>query len=195
MRIPKTAHTSRPWRIHEIAPDFAVEDVWLLPAPGEAGDLPAFVRYMTSPDGDGEGFTGPAGWLFAIRWKLGEWFGWDKTGAGIGGWVATLRDRIPDDMRDAPRGPDSVNLPFKSIYLLDDEWAAELANKTVHGVMHIGWVEGDDGVHRAQMTVLVRPNGWFGKAYMAAILPFRYAVVYPAMMRLIGRGWANARPA
>src|SRR3712207_8155630 len=26
MRLPKTAHTSRPWRIHEIAPDFRSEE-------------------------------------------------------------------------------------------------------------------------------------------------------------------------
>jgi hypothetical protein len=28
MRLPNTAHTSRPWRIHEIARDFRLEDVW-----------------------------------------------------------------------------------------------------------------------------------------------------------------------
>lgn len=30
MRLPKTAHTSRPWLIHGIAPDFHLEDVWVL---------------------------------------------------------------------------------------------------------------------------------------------------------------------
>jgi hypothetical protein len=39
MRLPETAHTSRPWRIHEVAGDFQVEDVWALPTPGGAGDL------------------------------------------------------------------------------------------------------------------------------------------------------------
>lgn len=27
MTLPDTAHTSRPWRVHEIAPDFELEDV------------------------------------------------------------------------------------------------------------------------------------------------------------------------
>lgn len=191
MRIPKTAHSSRPWRIHEITPDFTVEDVWLLPTPGGPGDLPDFVELLTAPDKTKTGFTGPAGWLFAIRWKLGALLGWDKNDRGLGSRVPSLRDRLPDDLRTAPRGPDTATLPFKSVYLLDDEWAAELANGTCHGVMHIGWVEGDDGLHRAQMSVLVKPNGWFGKAYMAAILPFRYAIVYPAMMRLFARRWAE----
>ncbi len=34
MKLPKTAHTSRPWRVHEITKDFELEDVWELPTPG-----------------------------------------------------------------------------------------------------------------------------------------------------------------
>ena len=41
MRLPDTAHTSRPWRIHELTPDFRLEDVWALPTPGRPGRLPA----------------------------------------------------------------------------------------------------------------------------------------------------------
>jgi hypothetical protein len=48
------------------------------------------------------------------------------------------------------------------------------------------------------MAVLVRPNGVLGVAYLAAIAPFRHLVVYPLMMRGIGRVWrqsaAGARP-
>ncbi len=67
---------------------------------------------------------------------------------------------------------------------------AELGNKTVHSLMHIGWVADDSGGgYHAQMAVLTKPNGWFGKAYMAAIKPFRYALVYPMLLRSIGRQW------
>jgi hypothetical protein len=34
MRLPNNAHTSRPWRIHELTHDFRLEDVWALPTPG-----------------------------------------------------------------------------------------------------------------------------------------------------------------
>jgi hypothetical protein len=72
---------------------------------------------------------------------------------------------------------------------------AERANRTVHSVMHIGWVADEDGGYHGQMAVLVKPNGWFGAAYMAAIKPFRYLFVYPALMRWIERGWqASASP-
>ena len=80
-------------------------------------------------------------------------------------------------------------LPFNSVYLLDDEFAAEVANRTVHGVMHLGWVPDGSGGYRGQMAVLVKPNGPLGNAYMAAISPFRHLIVYPALMRQIERDW------
>ena len=55
--------------------------------------------------------------------------------------------------------------------------------------MHLGWVSDGTGGYRGQMAVLENPNGLFGKAYMAAIKPFRHLIVYPALMRMIGREW------
>src|SRR5436305_409752 len=83
--------------------------------------------------------------LWAIRLRLGALFGWDDVADGPGSRAPTLRDRLPADLRDAPRGPDFGTLPFSSLYLLDDEWAAEIANRTMHGVMHLGWVPDDNG--------------------------------------------------
>jgi hypothetical protein len=102
--------------------------------------------------------------------------------------VPTLRDRLPADLRETPR-PDFRALPFTSLYLLDDEFAAEIANRTMHGVMHLGWVPDGTGGYHGQMAVLVKPNGLFGTAYMAAIRPFRHLIVYPAAMRQIEREW------
>ncbi|MFI9150137.1 DUF2867 domain-containing protein [Streptomyces sp. NPDC053367] len=194
MRLPRTAHTSRPWRIHEIAGDFHVEDVWDLPTPGGPDDLRHLVRQITEGAGDGIAADAPAyRALFAIRWKLGALLGWDKPGAGVGGRVRSLRDRMPPDLREAPRGPDPRAIPFRSLYQLHDEWAAEMANRTVHAVMHIGWVPDGKGGHHGRMAVLVKPNGPFGAVYMAGIKPFRYVGVYPALLRGIGRAWqANA---
>jgi hypothetical protein len=96
---------------------------------------------------------------------------------------------LPADLRDAPSGPQSDTLPFTSLYLLEDEWAAEIANRTVHGVMHIGWVADQAGGYRGQMAVLVKPNGLLGTGYMAAIRPFRHYIVYPPIMQQIERAW------
>ncbi|WP_328928281.1 DUF2867 domain-containing protein [Streptomyces sp. NBC_00190] len=188
MRLPKTAHTSRPWRIHEIAGDFRVEDVWALPTPGGPDDLAHLVDQFAQ--GKGEPIDSPVGRaLFAIRWKLGALFGWDKPEDGVGGRLSTLRDRLPADLREGSRGPDLTAVPFTSVYQTHDEWAAEMGNRTVHGVMHIGWVPDGAGGYRGQMAVLVKSNGLFGALYMAGIKPFRYLGVYPALLRGIGRGW------
>ncbi|MEU7144659.1 DUF2867 domain-containing protein [Nocardia sp. NPDC046473] len=132
--------------------------------------------------------------LFAIRWKLGALFGWDKPGTGINTRVQSLRDRLPADLRDAPPGPDFQSVPFHSVFLTGNEWAAEIANRTVHAVMHIGWVPDETGGYRGQMAVLVKPNGLFGKLYLAAILPLRYLLVYPALLRTMAHAW-QAQPA
>jgi hypothetical protein len=188
MRLPDTAHTSRPWRIHELTRDFRLEDVWALPTPGAPDDFPRLVQQFASAD-PSESLPGAARTLWAIRSKLGELLGWDAPETGVGSRVATLRDRLPADLRDGPSGPAFDALPATSLYLLDDEWAAELANRTVHGVLHLGWVPDEKGGYRGQMAVLVKPNGLFGTAYMAAIRPFRHLIVYPPLMRQIERAW------
>jgi hypothetical protein len=188
MRLPNTVHTSRPWRIHELTRDFRLEDVWALPTPGGPDDFSRLVQLIASAD-PSQFSSGAVRTLFAIRWKVGELLGWDDPDAGLGSRVPTLRDRLPVDLRDAPSGPDFDALPFTSLYLTGDEWAAEIANRTVHGVMHIGWVPDQTGGYHGQMAVLVKRNGLLGTGYMAAIAPFRHLIVYPPMLREIGREW------
>jgi hypothetical protein len=197
MRLPNTAHTSRPWRIHELTRDFRLEDVWALPTPGGPDDFPRLVQDFprlvrgVSSGSPAEGSSRAARMLWAIRWKVGGLLGWDNPDAGLGSRVPTLRDRFPVDLRDAPSGPDLHR--FTSLYLLDDEWAAEIANRTVHGVMHIGWVPDANGGYRGEMAVYVKPNGLLGTGYMAAIAPFRHLIVYPSMMRQMERAWRPLR--
>ncbi len=188
MRLPNTAHTSRPWRIHELTSDFRLEDVWALPTPGGPDDFPSLVSQFAAGD-TAQSPSLAARTLFAIRWKVGERLGCDDPDGGLGSAPPTLRGRLPVDLRDGPAGPVFATLPFTSLYVLDDEWAAEAANRTMHGVVHMGWVQDDTGGYRGQMAVLVKPNGLLGEAYMAAIRPFRHRIVYPSLMRQIERTW------
>jgi hypothetical protein len=194
-RIPNSAHTSRPWRIHELTDDFQLEDVWSLSTPGGPDDLPRLVQGIAAGD-PSRGPSRASRALWGIRRKLGDLFGWDDPEAGLGSRVPTLRSRLPADLRDAPCGPAFDSLPFSSLYLLDDEWAGEIANRTVHGVMHLGWVPDGSGGYSGQLAVYVKPNGPLGTAYMAAIRPFRHLIIYPAMTREIERAWrADSGPA
>lgn len=192
-RLPASAHLSRPWRVHQIAPDFDLEDVWLLPGTARPADFPRMVDLVTGIDPSHSG-SRIADALWAVRWKLGELFGWDDEDAGLDARVATLRDRLPADLSAGPRGPAPSAVPFRPLFLTADEYAAEIANRTVHGVLHLGAVPDPDDTDaiRVQLAVLVKPNGLLGRAYLTAIRPFRHLVVYPALMRHGQTLWERA---
>lgn len=190
-RLPYTEHTGRPWRIHEITPDFRVEDVWAFRTPGAGpDDFPAMLAALQAAGGP-EGAPPLARFLFAVRSKLAALFGWDAPQHGVGGRVRSLRERLPPDLRQAPPDPDLDGIPFANLYQLGDEFAQELVIKTLHTVCHLGWVPTAGGDYELRMAALVKPHGLFGHLYMAAIKPFRYLIVYPAMTRQWERAWRD----
>ena len=78
-------------RIHEIAGDFTVEDVWALPTPGGPDDLDRLVRQLAGGDRTGTPVPGAIPrLLFTLRWKLGALPGWHGPGSSVGsrGWQA-----------------------------------------------------------------------------------------------------------
>jgi hypothetical protein len=189
MRLTDTEHTSRPWRLHELTPDFLVEDVWAFRTPGAGpDDFPAVLAALGAAGGLNQN-PPLVRFLFAVRWKLGAVFGWDRPDAGLASRVESLCDRLPPDLRQDATGAAMPNIPFTMVYELHDEHAIELANNTVHGICHLGWVPADNGGYELRMAVLVKPNGLFGRLYMAAIKPFRYLIVYPALTRKWERAW------
>lgn len=205
MRLPNAAHESRPWRIREIVSDFTLEDVWALPVQGGADDFETLLEMMaTSDPADAESL--PTRLLWNLRDRLGKWFDLGRIsapassdrggGAGKlpipGRSETSLAKRLPDDLRDTASDLHFASLPFVPLFRTDDEFAAEVSNQTVHGVMHLAWVDQGAGHYQGQMAVYVKPRGLFGKGYMALIKPFRYWIVYPALMRQTKRQW-NAR--
>ena len=188
MRLPKSAHTSQPWRIHELIPDFTLEDVWALPTPGDREDFPRLVSEFFAGDFP-RNAPPPVRLLWAARSRIGALLGWDDQGDRVGSRVPSLRDRLPTDLHSTPHDPEFDIQPFTLIYQVADEWAAELANRTVHAVLHLGWVSDGDGGYCGQLAVLVKPNGLLGVGYLTLIKPFRYLVVYPALLRGLERRW------
>ena len=189
--LDKSEHTSRPWRIHDLTKDFRVLDVWALPTPGGPDDFAQLVKLWSTFD---PGRSSPiVRGLFAARWTIGRLLGLDKPQTGLGSRVPTLRDRLPADLRGDPTELRTDGYPFVPLYVTADEFAAEIANQTVHGVMHVGWVADAAGGYRGQMAVLVKPNGAFGIGYLMAIAPFRHLIVYPLMLRDIAHAW-DERP-
>ena len=199
-RLPNEVHESGPWRIREIVPDFILEDVWALPVSGDAGDMTALLDLMSSVSpADLESWPARALWRF--RDLLGKWFDLGRISAPADGsgdadalpipgtTETSLAGRLPDDLRGTAADLDFDSLPFVPLFLTDTEFAAELSNRTVHGVMHLAWVDQGDRCYQGQMAVYVKPRGRLGKQYMAFIAPFRHWVVYPALLRQIERAW------
>ena len=196
MRLPNAEHAAHPWVIAQIAPDFELIDAWALPAQGGRDGFGALLEVMAGLDGaNAESALTRA--LFRVRHQLGAWFGWDDAARRLpvpGCTETTLSQRLPADLRGSATGLDLGPAGFTPLYRTGNEWAGELSNGTVHAVLHLAWVEQGEGRHRGQMGVYVKPRGKLGAMYMALIRPFRHLIVYPALMRQIGRAW-QARPA
>jgi len=183
-------------------PDFTLEDVWALPVEGGAEDFSALLEMVGSLN-PASADSRATRFLWELRDRLGAWFNLGRievaadgvpnaraTELPIPGTEETsLTGRLPDDLRDTAANVDFGSLPFIPLYRTDVEAAAELSNQTVHGVVHLAWVDQGDGRYQGQMSVYVKPRGLFGRGYMALIKPFRYLIVYPALMRQFERAW------
>ncbi len=206
------------WRISELAHDFELMDTWVLPATGrleEFGDMCDIVLDPSPSKGSSSSRGQRAtAWvsdqLFTIRYKLGELLGWDddvNTLAIPGCAETSLRERLSveeelelahweqahhtEDSMDDQSSASSMDLAFKPILRSETEFASELSNNTVHAVMHLGWVQQGPNSYRGQLRVYVKHRGRLGKPYMTAIAPFRHYLVYPVMMKRIGRAWQD----
>lgn len=203
MRLPNAEHESSPWRIHELVPDFTLEDVWALPMRGGPDEFPAVLDMARSFD-PATMESRPTRFLWGLRDLLGRWFDLGEISASVdetgglpipGSGETSLHDRLPADLRGTGADFTFRGLPFVPLYRTDREAAAEVSNKTVHGVAHLAWAEVGDDLYECRMAVYVMPRGAFGKGYMALIKPFRYWIVYPALMRQMDGMWRRARVA
>lgn len=191
MRINKEEHLKHAWRVHRLLPDLRIEDVWELPVEMESnqgiGELyHAFVKALEET-----ATSGIAGWLFKLRLLIGDVLGWeDPKKAKAQFPKGSIRARYADQ-----EGLTRLDMNYPSfgdfvpVYDLREEMLSEIENETVLAAAHFGRVVNNEGKYKVQMTIYVKPKGWFGAFYMALIKPFRLIIVYPAMLSLIGRQW------
>lgn len=204
MRAPHDVLKTQRWVVDDIVHDFDVEDIWALPIDGGPADFEAVIDLMQSIDFPGSAPL-PVRLLWGIRDLLGRMFGLGRISTSAddaGAWPPvpgtderSLIGRVPAELRNTATDSHLTDKPFRPLYLTDTEFADEISNRTMYGVMHLAWVDQGGGRYQAQMTVYVKPRGVVGKAYMAFIKPFRYAIIYPALMRYLERLWAEQRGA
>jgi hypothetical protein len=208
MRRPAADHTACPWRVHALADDFELLDVWRYPVRlGREISLDEFLAFLSETQSEMRRGNGLAARLFRLRGWLGKFFGWDgdrsvpaepgKREDGVE--RASLRQRLSADEQAELSSKETLafgsDMGFEPVYALADETLAEIQNDTVHALMHLGRVASSpseasaSGDWTPQMAVYVKPRGLLGRAYMALIGPFRHLVVYPAMMRAVEQAW------
>jgi len=191
-RLPNNDYRALGLRPGAILPDFVLEDAWLLPVDGQAGDYDALRALIGKLDRIPQ--RGVVGWLFRLRDFLGRSLGWDRAvnSLPIPGCIETsLADRLPPGERST-EPPSEGSLPFRIVYDGQRDRLLELSNATVHAALHIAWIE-RGAHHRAIMAVFVKYRGLVGRAYMAAITPFRRYIVYPTLFGRLGRAWQRRR--
>lgn len=218
MRSDSVAHRARPWRVHTLAPDFELLDLWEVPLaadPARGDTFEAFLRvfvdrgtggrwpvYPLRPRSLGDALHGArlAGMVTLL--ELRRWLGRvlaldaDRDLPIPGRREHRVRARLvdADRARDTGALPATVGGAFETVYAFADEALLEIANRTIHALLHLSWVE-TAGPHRAVvLAIYVKSRGWQSRAYLALIRPFRHSVVYPAWIAHLTRTWQLLRP-
>jgi hypothetical protein len=196
MRTDKPRHLDLPWRVHELAHDFQLLDVWDVPlAPAPAAGFLDFHRLAARVGTD---IGGATGFLMRLRARIGRWLRWDAHNHTLpipGCTETSLSARLSEEDRrrhraDGPTLPHGAVDDMRPVYLFDDESLQELSNDTIHALLHLSWLPGPSP--RGRLAVYVKHRGAKSRAYMALIKPFRHAIVYPSWIRHIQRGWRGA---
>ena len=148
----------------------------------------------------------PTRFLWSLRDRLGSWFDLGRISAS--GRGAARRGSCRSRERAKPRCRNGCRTICATRRRTSDfELAAVHAALPHRRRVRRGDVEPDGarrdapglgrtgrGRYQAQMAVYVKPRGAFGRGYMALIKPFRYWIVYPALMRQTERMWNRRVP-
>jgi ankyrin repeat protein/SAM-dependent methyltransferase len=201
----KKKHLSHPWKVHEIAQDFDLLDVWEFPILADktrGQDFSYLIKAMQSPVQENirDDFSiryQIARFLVALRMYLGESFGLDKNIHSLpipGCRETSLKERLSEEDFERSLGfaigegaPDESI--WRTVYRYENEMLIELSNDTAHALMHFGWVHKYGNYYTAQLSVYAKSRGNFGDFYIQLIMPFRHVFVYPVMMEEVKKRW------
>ena len=208
MALDKIKHYAQPWKVHEIAKDFKLLDVWEIPILADVTknqDFLSFVKALETPPAPK---TPPkvsysiglliSGFLLKLRKYMGKIFPLDKNINMLpipGCKETSLKERLTQD--DLERNLDKQETKeknqkrfgFRMVYLYENEGLRELSNNTAHILMHLGWVHKDENYYTAQLAIYAKTRRVLGKLYLMLIMPFRRLVVYPTVTKSFKYSW------
>ena len=191
MRIAPADFQQLPLRCHSLLADVPLHDVWAVELEGGGpGRTVQDARKLLGGEGKSSSVAVRA--LFAIRWKLGELFGWDD--ARHDSPETSYLNRLTDDDRARSRvAPGTRDGSFRTLYTFDHESLSEIRNATVHGFLGLALMPRDGG-YTLYLGIYVKPVSRLTPFYMALIDPFRRLIVYPSMTRRAKQRWMLLTP-
>ncbi len=190
MKTNRAAHFAHPWRVHTLAADFELLDVWRFEVrPGGPRGFDAFLDTYWEAIHAMERSV-----LSRVRVVVGRVMGWDDhpNSRPIPGCAEHLvAERL--DATDRARNRFTVDEPsplpvakLRPVYRFDDEALYEVSNDTVHALMHVSCALDAS----PELAVYIKSRGSFTRLYLAAIWPARRMIIYPALMSHVERRWA-----
>ncbi|MEM6794253.1 MAG: DUF2867 domain-containing protein [Acidobacteriota bacterium] len=164
MQLDTQKHLEQPFRVHEYAREFELLDLWQYPIEAESEEeFDTFLEIHDLAEMAAETSLLVRA-LFGVRLALGNVFGWD-----------------------GESGSEAVGL--ETVFREPREVLMRTENKTVTALLHLSWVELENGRFTARLAVYAISHGALGRGYMALIAPFRNLWVYPSLMKVGGRRW------
>jgi hypothetical protein len=127
--------------------------------------------------------------LFGLRLRLGTLFGWDRQRPAWGA-ESYVHRLTPADRARSVVSPGTPEGPFSTLYVFEQEQLIEARNATVHAFLSLSMGQAQGG-YLAYWAIYVKPVNRLTRVYMAAIAPFRHMLVYPAIIRMVERAWAE----
>jgi hypothetical protein len=201
VKVDPARHRRQPWRVHTLAPDYELLDVWEVPiqadpSRGESFDLFFELVWENGMETGSPVVTA----LVRLRALLGRVFRWERQDLSIpGARERSIAERLTDDDRKADRAPEPRSrptaIPVRLIYRFADEALIEVSNATIAALVHLGWVALPDRKNTAELAVYIKSRGLGSRMYMSLIEPFRGWFVYPAWTAQMARLWRDRRAA
>lgn len=128
--------------------------------------------------------------LFWVRGLIGGVFGWDEDEeltASVS-FVARLTDEERGRSRIEPGKKEGIS---RVLYCFENEFAAEIINRTVHCFWVMAKEQTANG-YTLYTAVYVRKLNWFTPIYMALVTPMLKWIIYPALNKSVIRNWNDA---
>ena len=175
-------------RCHALLHDVPLHDAWVVEldggGPGRTMRDVHALRERRGPPASRAVRT-----LFALRFALGRFLGWDgdERNPIAESYVHRLTD---DDRARSLVTPGTPHGRFRTLYLFPDESLLEVQNATVHAFLAMALRPRADG-YTLHWGIYVQPVGKITRLYMAVIDPFRRWIVYPALIRDMRTAWAR----